>query len=123
MSEPRAPDGNLNETENEKRHLSMVLGWATEALSEAESFLKSQHGYSKISTMIDYVMGDYSRDMVPGAFSRIVDNRFGKIALDFAGAMTDIKPFWEYHTFNNRFEKQAELGGKITKHWWTQRLI
>lgn len=123
MAESQLPEGNLNESENEKRHLTQVLGWATEALSESEAFLKSQNGYSQIATMIDYVMGDYSRDMVPGAFSRIVDNRFGKIALDFAGAMTDIKPFWSYHTFNTHFEKQSQLGEKITKHWWTQRLI
>jgi hypothetical protein len=123
MGEPNAPSGNLNESEQDKRHLSEVLGWANEALAESESFLKSQVGYSSISTMIDYIMGDYSRDMVPGSFSKLVDNRFGKIALDFAGAMTDIKPFWEYKTENKRFEMQQVQSGKLTKAWWTRRLI
>jgi hypothetical protein len=123
MAEPQAPRGGLNESEQDKRHLAEVLGWANDALAEGESFVKSQIGYDRISTCIDYIMGDYSRDMVPGSFSKLVDNRFGKIALDFAGAMTDIKPFWEYHTFNKRFEPQQVMSGKLTKHWWTQRLI
>lgn len=123
MAEPNAPVGNVNESEKNTRHLERVLGWSIDALAESEGFLKSQPGYASISTMIDYIMGDYSRDMVPGAFSRVVDNRFGKIALDFAGAMTDIKPFWAYHTYNEKFEKTAELSGKLTKHWWTSRNI
>src|SRR6266850_229898 len=123
MAEPNAPAGNLNETEQEKRHLTEVLGWANEALAESESFLKSQRGFDNISTSMDYIMGDYSRDMVPGSFSKLIDNRFGKIALDFAGAMTDIKPFWEYKTENKRFEMQQVQAGKLTKAWWTRRLI
>jgi len=121
VAEPQAPAGSLNDSEQE--HLDAVLGWANDALAEGESFLKSQVGYSQISTCIDYIMGDYSRDMVPGSFSKLIDNRFGKIALDFAGAMTDIKPFWNYTTQNKRYEQQAVLGNKFTKHWWTSRLI
>ena len=121
MAEPQAPSGALNESE--QQHLNKVLGWANDALAEGESFLKSQIGYNNISTCIDYIMGDYSRDMLPGSFSKLIDNRFGKIALDFAGAMTDIKPFWQYSTNNKRFEQQGVLGNKITKHWWTSRLI
>lgn len=123
MAEPSAPRGNLNESEDEKRHLSAVLGWANDALAEGESFIKSQRGYDSISTMIDYIMGDYSRDMVPGSFSKLVDNRFGLIALNYAGAMTDIKPFWEYKTENQRFEQQQVMASKLTKGWWTRRLI
>jgi hypothetical protein len=121
VAEPQPPKGALNE--DEKAHLDEVLGWANEALTEGEAFIKSQVGYSNISTCIDYIMGDYSRDLTPGSFSRIIDNRFGKIALDFAGAMTDIKPFWEYHTFNKKFEPQGDMANKLTKHWWTSRLI
>ena len=123
MAEPQAPIGNINESEQERRHLDAVRDWANDALMEGENFVKSQPGYAQISTAINYIMGDYSRDVVPGSFSKLIDNRFGKIALDFAGAMTDIKPFWEYHTYNKRFEPQAELGNKDAKHWWTSQLI
>jgi hypothetical protein len=78
MPEPQPPKGALNE--DEKAHLDQVLGWANEALTEGEAFIKSQVGYSNISTCIDYIMGDYSRDLTPGSFSKIIDNRFGKIA-------------------------------------------
>ena len=121
MPEPQAPRGSLNESETQ--HLKFVKEWCIDALSEGEAFLKAQKGYNQISTAMDYIMGDYSRDLSPGAFSKLVDNRTGKIALDFASAMTDIKPFWEYHTYNSRFDTIAEMGGKITKHWWTSRLI
>lgn len=121
MAEPQAPAGTLNESD--RRHLESVRGWCCEALAEGEAFLKTQKGYSSIPTLMDYIMGDYSRDLAPGGFSKLVDNRIGKIALDFSAAMTDIKPFWDYHTFNPKFEPQAIMGGKITKHWWTSRLI
>lgn len=123
MAEPQAPAGNLNESEQEKKHLAAVLGWANDALTEGEAFIKSQRGFDQISTMIDYIMGDYSRDIVAGSFSKLVDNRFGKIALDFAGAVTDIKPFWEYKTENKRFEPQQVQAQKLTKGWWTRRNI
>jgi len=123
MAEPNAPQGGLNASEQDRKHLSSVLGWAIDAIAEGETFIKSQPGYSQISDTIDAIMGDYTRDAVPGSASKIVDNQTGKIALDFAGAMTDIKPFWDYHTYNKKFENQSVQSNKITKHWWTQRLI
>jgi hypothetical protein len=118
------PFGQLNQLNPaDKRHLDSVLQWCGDALAEGENFLRSQVGYKFIPTMIDYVMGDYARTTSPGSLSQLVDNRFGKAATDFAAGMTDIKPFWEYHTANNKYEMQATLGNKIAKHWWTSRLI
>lgn len=110
-------------TPPQQEHLRLVLGWATDALAEGEQFLRSQFGYAQIHKTIKYIMGDYSTDTIPGSFSKMVDNRLGKTALDFTSALTDIKPFWDYHTYNKKYEQQATSGGKLTKHWWMSRLI
>ena len=106
-----------------QEHLQQVLGWANDALTEGVTFQRSQTGFSQIHKTIRYIMGDYSHDIVPGSFSKLVDNRFGKTALDFSSALTDIKPFWDYHTYNAKFEAQADSAGKLTKRWWASRMI
>lgn len=112
--EPAPPD---------REHLSRVLGWATEAIAEGEAFLKSQKGFDKVQVSIDRVMGDYHADTIPAGLSDIVDNRLGKVALDLAASLTDIKPFWEYRTFNHAFDQQADMLGKLSSSWWTGRAI
>lgn len=103
-------------------HETAVLGWSAEALQEGEAFLKSQSGFSDIDRTIEAIMGD-SKDFRPTYLSALTDNRLGKIALNLAAALTDIKPFWEYRTFNKRFEQQAQLGGKLSHAWWHNRFI
>lgn len=105
--------------EDEKK----VLEWANEAVQEGTAFLMSQPGYSKIETSMDYIMGDFSGKVKPSVLSRVRSNRFGKIALDLAASMTDIKPFWEYRTHNKRFDQQAILGNKLAQAWWMNRHI
>ncbi len=35
--------------------------------------------------------------------------------------LTDIKPFWEYRTYNKRFEANCHIYGKLSEHVWLQR--
>lgn len=99
-----------------------LLGWASEAISEGEAFLKAQTGYGKIGDCIDAVMGE-TKDIVPSTLSEITLNRMGKIGLDFASLLTDIKPFWEYRTWNKHYDQQAEMSNKLGQGWWTNRNI
>lgn len=97
-------------------------GWIKEAVQEAEGFLKAQQGYNKISESMKAVFGE------DGAIrsSKLSDtevNRIGKISSDLASLLTDIKPFWEYETYNKRFERQQTILGKLSTHWYHQRLI
>lgn len=110
--EPQAPPQN-------QEQLNAVLGWCTEAVEEGENFIRTQFGFDKAPDIIKNIMGDYTADMIPAHLSNITDNRFGKIANDLAASLTDIKPFWEYRTFNRGYDRQADMLGKLSLAWWT----
>lgn len=107
---------------NDEKAQSQLLGWAQEAITEADAFLKAQSGYGKIGDVIDAVMGE-AKDIVPATLSEVQLNRMGKIGLDFASLLTDIKPFWEYRTWNKKYDQQGELANKLGQQWWTNRSI
>lgn len=99
-----------------------VIGWIKEAVEEGEAFLKAQTGYNKIKESIDAIMGE-TQEMRHSSLSGTCSNHLAKIATDLASMTTDVKPFWEYKTNNSRFEKQAEIYGKLSTHWYLQRHI
>lgn len=106
-----------------QENLSKTLGWCNEAIQEGENFLRSQVGFDKIPDTIANVMGDYSSDVTQSSLSDIVDNRLGKCASDLVSGLTDIRPFWEYKTFNKNFDRQAEMLGKLSVSWFLGRAI
>ncbi len=99
-----------------------VLGWCNEAITEGDAFLKAQIGYDKIGETIAAVMGQ-NRDLKTSTLSLTTSNHIGKIAGDLAALMTDVKPFWDFRTYNPRFEKNAEIFGKLSSAWYLQRQI
>ena len=104
--------------ENHRR----VIGWAKEAISESQAFLKSQPQYDRIAPTIQAINGSYDQPF-GRSLSGTSLNRFGKIALNLVAGLTDTKPFWDYKTENPRFKQTAEILGKLAKHWWTGRFI
>lgn len=94
-----------------------MLGWCKEALQEGEGFLKAQRGYTKIQDCIDAIMGDKS-DIRSTSLSSTTSNHIAKIAEDSAAYLTDIRPFWEYKTWNKKYEQNAEIFSKLSLHWW-----
>jgi hypothetical protein len=108
----------------EEKNPHGIHDWATLAVQEAESFVRSQDGYDQISDIIRMIMGTTHDDkMRPNAISQLNLNHAGKIALDLASSLTDIKPFFEYRTTNTRFELQAQMGQKLASAWWGRRNI
>jgi len=99
-----------------------VIGWGKEAIEEGDAFLKAQEGYSKIEPSINAIMSK-DEDFRASWLSGTRANQVAKIAGDLAALMTDIKPFWEFRTQNNRYEKQAIDFGKLSIHWFLQRQI
>lgn len=96
-----------------------VHDWAQLAISEGESFLQSQSGYDKTDDIIRAIMGTRDDDKLrPNAISQLSLNHMGKIGLDLASSLTDIKPFWQFKVTNERFEPQAEMGQKLSSAWW-----
>lgn len=97
--------------------------WADSAIEEADVFLKSQSGYESFEPAIDAINGDQTGDLMSGILSGVTYNHFGKVAMDMVASQCDIKPFWDYRTFNPKFQAQAQLGNKLAQAWWMGRHI
>lgn len=101
-----------------------IHDWAQLAISEGESFLQSQDGFSQTHDIIKSVMGTtYEDKLRPNSISQLNLNYMGKVGLDLASSLTDIKPFFQFATTNVRFQDQAEMGQKLATAWWSNRLI
>jgi hypothetical protein len=99
-----------------------TLGWCREAVEESQQFLKAQKGYEKIEQAINAIQGEH-HEIRSNTLSQTTSNRLGKIANDMAALLTDVRPFWDFRTYNRRFERSAEIFGKLSSAWYTQRQI
>lgn len=99
------------------------LQWAELAIEEADAFLKSQDGYDRFNEAIDAIGGELKSDLSANWLGGVSYNFFGKVALDMVAAQTDIKPFWDYRTYNPKFQTQAALGNKLAQAWWMGRHV
>ncbi len=113
---PPIPD--VREDSNEYQ----ILGWCNDAIQEADGFIKAQIGYDKIPEAVEAWLGQ-NWDLKASTLSLTTANHFGKIANDMAALLTDVKPFWDFRTYNKRFEKNADIFGKLSSAWYTQRQI
>jgi len=101
-----------------------IHDWCQLAVKEGESFLQSQEGFDKTSEIIKHIMGTHMDDKLrPNSISQLNLNHMGKVGLDLASSLTDIKPFFQFKTTNQRFEPQADMGQKLATAWWSNRLI
>lgn len=105
---------------NAEGYAYRVTGWLKEGIEEADSFLRAQKGYNQIDDAIAFIMSDE-----PGLRSSFLSstrcNQTSKAFFDMTAGMTDIKPFWEYRTYNKRFEKTTSIYGKLSTNCWIQR--
>lgn len=113
MAEDRLPPATVPDS---------VHNWIREAVQESEAFLKEQPGYAKIDETMRAVLGAPVA-LKSSKLSDTESNHLGKVASDMAALLTDVKPFWEFRTLNKRFEKQAEIQGKLATHWYLSRFI
>ncbi|HWV45565.1 MAG TPA: hypothetical protein VN039_06035, partial [Nitrospira sp.] len=108
----------------DEQNFRAVHDWCQLAVQEGNAFLQSQSGYDQVDDIIKCIMGTVYEDKLrPNSISQLNLNHMGKVGLDLASSLTDIKPFWEYQVSNKRFEQQAEMGQKLSSSWWTRRNI
>lgn len=85
-----------------------------------QAFLKSQPNFNKIQLAVDAVMGMDSASITAN-LSTSRTNRIGKVNDDITATLTDTKPFWDYHTYNNRFEQHAQNYSRGATLWYQRR--
>src|SRR5215471_7870784 len=99
-----------------------VLGWCKEAMQESDEFLRSQIGYKKCDESINQIMS-IEDNLRTTALSSTTINQSAQAFFDMCAGLTDIKPFWEYRTYNKRYESHTSIYGKLSQHVWMQRAM
>lgn len=94
-----------------------LLTWIQSQISEGITILKRERSYNEINESIQYVSGEQF-PMRSRAISRVVDNRLRKIALETVSALTDVRPIWNYDTYNEKYKDQSLILNKLARGWW-----
>lgn len=94
-----------------------LLGWLQGAAAEGLGTLRREPAWSGIQTCIDYVAG-LQQPVRSSALSKVTDNRVRKIVREIVSSMTDVRPIWDYQTYNVEYSQQAEVLNKLVRNWW-----
>lgn len=94
-----------------------LLAWIQSQVSEGLSILKRERSYNEVNEAIQYVSGEQF-PLRSKAISQVVDNRLRKIALETVSALTDVRPIWNYDTYNEQYKDQSLILNKLARGWW-----
>lgn len=94
-----------------------LIGYANEAVQEADTFLRGQEGYSKIVPTMQAIMG-VNIPIRPTYLSHTASNEIGRLAEIIRSELTDVKPSAEYKTHNDHYASDATNLGKMWTSWY-----
>lgn len=117
------PGNSSNASYSPSQYEDDVMKWLSFALQEGIGLNRSEFHYDKIGQAIDAIMGVDEPTVRSPKLSTARINKIQKIALELKSMLTDIKPFWVYNTNCDRYEKQADIFGKLSKSWFLRRGI
>lgn len=94
-----------------------TLAWVQLKGQEGMSLLRKEKAYSEAQKSMDYMDGD-QLPLRSKSISGITDNRVRKIVLETVSALTDVRPIWNYETYNYDHKDQAIILNKLARGWW-----
>src|SRR3990172_740875 len=103
---------------------NQILSYVRACVSDGMSLLRRERAYTDMNTAIKFVNGE-QYPLRSRAISRLVDNRLRKIVNETVGALTDVRPIWNYDTIDPdpTFVEQAEILSKLARGWWKGGLV
>ncbi len=102
-----------NVEENDKQ----LLSWLDSAIRSGLGLLKREIAYQQLPDSIAFINGSQG-SLKPSALSRVTFNRLRKIVYEIVSSMTDVRPIWNYQTYNNKYKPQADILNKLVRNWW-----
>ncbi len=110
-----------NDSDQLERHL---LSWLRERANEGRGALLKECAFTDMGNSIRYVEGSIKDPKnATKAISSVSANRVKKAVLEITSALTDVRPIWNYETFNAEFAPQGEILNKLARGWWKNNLI
>jgi hypothetical protein len=94
-----------------------LLSWLQKRCNEGFTQLKRERAWDQMPNAIEFIEGK-QEVLRSRALSKSYTNRIRKIAFEATSALTDVRPIWQYDTYDPAFKKQAEILTKLAKGWW-----
>lgn len=96
---------------------SNLLAWLDQAIAAGKRTVSREPAYQAISDCIGFLSGSRGA-LKPQQLSRVTFNRSRKNTYEVISAMTDVRPIWNYQTYNNDYKKQADILNMLVRNWW-----
>jgi hypothetical protein len=105
-----------------------IIQWCEARLAQGKAFVESSPGYDKIESALNAVFAEENADKASYApsskgTSKTRVNLIAKTAEDLTALLTDMRVFWDYSTYNPKYEKQTRLSNQGAESWFITRLI
>lgn len=94
-----------------------LLAWIDSAIRSGLALLKREGAYQGVGEAIAFLNGSQG-SIKPNALSKVTFNRLRKIVYEIVSSMTDVRPIWNYQTYNNKFKPQGDILNKLVRNWW-----
>lgn len=95
-----------------------ILGWIKEALVEGDEIINSDPIVRSIDKAQDYIIGQQLHGKRPWYVPNVVLNKTHKAALTHVSVLTDIRPFFAFHTYNNAYKIPLWILNRLAHMWW-----
>jgi len=95
-----------------------ILGWLKEAVAEGDRINRSDAAYPKMDAAMDYVMGNQIKGDRPSYLPSVIINQTKRAIRTHVSALTDIRPLFNYKTFNEKFQDEATVLNRLVLVWW-----
>lgn len=96
------------------------LQWAMTAMTEGEQYLRNQPQFERIDETRDYLLGAKNTMRGVLGLSDIQVNDLLRIYNILSADMTDVRPFWNYESFNHRYQRQSAILTNAATAWYTR---
>lgn len=105
-----------------------TIEWCDDRLTVGQRFVESSYGYDHIDRNLNAIFAEELETGVSYApttprLSRTRANLVGKTAEDLTSQLTDTRVFWDYSSYNPKYERQTKLANQEADAWYKHRLI
>src|SRR6266446_8811197 len=95
------------------------IGWLREAVSEAESFNRTQRSYIDMDRALDVVAGVSASDTRQArSLSGVRVNRAKRNVRELVATLSNLRPMWGYKNDNHDYDQHALILNKMVNAWW-----
>ncbi len=95
------------------------LGWLNSAIQQGQAFLQNQPAYREINRARQQIEGK-DMDMSNKTRSQMSDNLLGRDTREYIASLSNMRPVWEYKSYNPDYQHNVAMLNKLLLAWWNK---